>query len=334
MFPLKTSIIVVTLGILFTPFIAKANVFFAYIFRFCTLVYPFYQWFYKKGKNWTTTSEKIAKFSLYFLIWLLAVIGLWLHGMGTKEKDHKPDFIATWNIESNIQKEVEKEEYTKDSSWPTKQQPVSEQDNQYQTPSANAEKYAFHSVVDWDTIKIKDKQNNLYSVRMIWLDAPESTTMRYGYAECFGKEAANHLKKLIGSEKYIHLEEDHTQTATDKYGRLLGYVIVNWVNLNQKMIEDWYGFEYTYNFPYKYQSEFKSAQKTASEKRLWLWDDSACNGERKALESQKSIPVKQIVAPQKQSTSSQKIYHTWKRGGCYYYNDQWKKEYVNHSFCK
>nr|DAW73485.1 MAG TPA: nuclease-like protein [Caudoviricetes sp.] len=32
---------------------------------------------------------------------------------------------------------------------------------------------------------------------MIGLDAPESTTTRYGYAECFGKEAANHLTHLL-----------------------------------------------------------------------------------------------------------------------------------------
>nr|DAW73486.1 MAG TPA: nuclease-like protein [Caudoviricetes sp.] len=54
------------------------------------------------------------------------------------------------------------------------------------------------------------------------------------------------------------------------------------------MIEDGYGFEYTYNLPYKYQSEFKSAQKTASEKKFGLWADSACKGERKAIEDQKT----------------------------------------------
>lgn len=193
--------------------------------------------------------------------------------------------------------------------------------------------FSLLDIVDGDTIKVKS-DNKEYSVRMIWLDAPESSTFRYGYAECFGREASDHLKALLSWVTQIQLETDQTQTSTDKYGRLLGYVIVTWVNLNQKMIEDGYGFEYTYNLPYKYQSEFKSAQKTASEKRLWLWADSACKGERKALESQKSIPVKQIVAPQKQSTSSQKIYHTWKKGWCYYYNSHWKKEYVSHSFCK
>lgn len=43
---------------------------------------------------------------------------------------------------------------------------------------------------------------------------------------------------------------------------------------------------------------------------------------------------KNTTRVQKQSTSSQKIYHTWKRGWCYYYNSHWKKEYVRHSFCK
>nr|DAJ43361.1 MAG TPA: nuclease-like protein [Caudoviricetes sp.] len=159
---------------------------------------------------------------------------------------------------------------------------------------------------------------------MIGLDAPESTTMRYGYAECFGKEAANHLKLLLKDTKEVQIESDLTQTATDKYGRLLGYVVVNGANLNQKMIEDGYGFEYTYNLPYKYQSEFKSAQKIASEKKFGLWADSACKGERKAIEEKE----------EKKPEQAEKVYHRGPKGGCYYFTDKGEKEYVDKDFCK
>ena len=185
--------------------------------------------------------------------------------------------------------------------------------------------YKLVEVVDWDTVRI-EKDGQVVSVRMIGLDAPESTTMRYGHMECFGKEASNHLAQLLSWSSQIDLEADPTQTTTDKYGRLLGYVVVNWTNLNKKMIEDGYGFEYTYNLPYKYQSEFKSAQKTASEKKFWLWADSACKGERIAIDGQKS--------DKKPEANQEKKYHLWPKGGCYYLNDNGEKEYVDKAFCK
>lgn len=185
--------------------------------------------------------------------------------------------------------------------------------------------YTLLEVVDGDTIRVKNSEGKEQSVRMIGLDAPESTTMRYGYAECFGKESANHLKLLLKDTKEVQIESDLTQTATDKYGRLLGYVVLNGVNLNQKMIEDGYGFEYTYNLPYKYQSEFKSAQKIASEKKFGLWADSACKGERKAIEEKEEKKPEQVA---------EKIYHLWPKGGCYYFTDKGEKEYVDKAFCK
>lgn len=184
--------------------------------------------------------------------------------------------------------------------------------------------YTLLEVVDGDTIKVKNSEGKEQSVRMIGLDAPESTTMRYGYAECFGKEAANHLKLLLKDTKEVQIESDLTQTATDKYGRLLGYIVVNGVNLNQKMIEDGYGFEYTYNLPYKYRSEFKSAQKAASEKKFGLWADSACKGERKAIEEKEEKKPEQVA---------EKVYHRGPKGGCYYFTDKGEKEYVDKGFC-
>ncbi len=184
--------------------------------------------------------------------------------------------------------------------------------------------YTLLEVIDGDTIRVKNPEGKEQSVRMIGLDAPESTTMRYGYAECFGKEAANHLKLLLKDTKEVQIEVDPTQTATDKYGRLLGYVVANGANLNQKMIEDGYGFEYTYNLPYKYQSEFKSAQKIASEKKFGLWADSACKGERKAIEEKEEKKPEQV----------EKVYHRGPKGGCYYLTDKGEREYVDKAFCK
>ena len=145
------------------------------------------------------------------------------------------------------------------------------------------EKIELIKVIDWDTVKIKTKKSNEENIRMIGLDAPEKSTTRYWYSECFWKEAANHLTQLLSWIKILEVEYDSTQASTDKYWRILWYLILSWINLNKQMIKDWYWFEYTYNLPYKYQKEFKKAENYARSNNLWLRNANTCNWERKEI---------------------------------------------------
>lgn len=142
--------------------------------------------------------------------------------------------------------------------------------------------YTFLKVIDWDTLKVKNNNEEI-NIRMIGLDAPEKSTTRYWYTECFWNEATNHLNEILSWITTIQIEQDPTQWETDKYWRLLWYVFFSWNNINQKMIEDGYWFEYTYNLPYKYQKEFKKAEKSARLNKLWLWDKNTCNWERREI---------------------------------------------------
>jgi micrococcal nuclease len=142
--------------------------------------------------------------------------------------------------------------------------------------------YTFLKVIDWDTLKVKNNNEEI-NIRMIGLDAPEKSTTRYWYTECFWNEATNHLNEILSWITTIQVEQDPTQWETDKYWRLLWYVFFSWNNINQKMIEDGYWFEYTYNLPYKYQKEFKKAEKSARLNKLWLWDKNTCNWERREI---------------------------------------------------
>ena len=142
--------------------------------------------------------------------------------------------------------------------------------------------YTFLKVIDWDTLKVKNNNEEI-NIRMIGLDAPEKSTTRYWYTECFWNEATNHLNEILSWITTIQVEQDPTQWKTDKYWRLLWYVFFSWNNINQKMIEDWYWFEYTYNLPYKYQKEFKKAEKSARINKLWLWNKDTCNWEKKEI---------------------------------------------------
>ena len=129
-------------------------------------------------------------------------------------------------------------------------------------------------VVDGDTIEVFE--NNLVSkIRLIGVNTPETLDPRKE-VECFGLEASMFLKKELEGKK-VKLEADKTQTDKDTYGRDLRYVFLNETNINKKIIEEGYGFEFTYKKPYVYQEDFKKAEKLAKENKKGLWNKNACN---------------------------------------------------------
>lgn len=131
------------------------------------------------------------------------------------------------------------------------------------------------SVVDGDTIQvlIDDKKE---VVRLIGMNSPELVDPRKP-VECFGKEASDKAKQVLTGTT-VSLEPDSTQSERDKYNRLLRYVwLENNTNFNKLMIAEGYAYEYTYDAPYKYQSEFKQAQREAEASKFGLWADNACS---------------------------------------------------------
>lgn len=132
-------------------------------------------------------------------------------------------------------------------------------------------------VVDGDTIDVYDNGSTI-RVRLIGVNTPETVHPEKA-VECFGKEASTYTtKKLLG--KNVQLETDSSQDKYDTYSRLLAYVYVDGDNFNYSLIYDGYAYEYTYNTPYKYQAEFKAAQRDADANNRGLWNPSACNGKR------------------------------------------------------
>ncbi len=142
------------------------------------------------------------------------------------------------------------------------------------TPAPQANLYTVVSVIDGDTIQvlIDTKKETL---RLIGIDTPETVDPRKS-VQCFGKEASAKAKALL-SGKPVRLESDPTQGERDKYQRLLRYVFLeDGTNFNKLMISEGFAHEYTYNIPYKYQTEFKQAQKEAEAAKKGLWADDAC----------------------------------------------------------
>ena len=141
---------------------------------------------------------------------------------------------------------------------------------------ANAIAVTVKRVVDGDTIHVF-LDNNDVTIRMIGIDTPETVDPRKP-VQCFGKEASNHARQLLNGAT-VYLEIDDSQGDYDKYNRLLSYIwMADGRMFNQVMIAEGYAFEYTYNRPYKYQAQFKDAQRNAQTQQLGLWAPTTCNG--------------------------------------------------------
>ncbi|MCR4328125.1 MAG: thermonuclease family protein [Patescibacteria group bacterium] len=135
--------------------------------------------------------------------------------------------------------------------------------------------YPIVKVVDGDTFSV-DRDGVVQTIRLIGLDTPE-TVHPSKPVECFGQEASNKAKQILSGQR-VKLEQDPTQGELDKYGRILAYAYLeNGSLFNKMMIEDGYGFEYTYTIPYKYQTEFQYAENRARILKNGLWADGVCD---------------------------------------------------------
>lgn len=171
--------------------------------------------------------------------------------------------------------------------------------NEIKSQTSTSEKYyLIVSVVDGDTIKI-NLDGKTITLRLIGLDTPETVDPRKP-VQCFGVEASNKAKELLSGKK-IRIEKDSTQGDLDKYGRTLAYIYLeDGTFYNKYMIEQGYAHEYTYDLPYKYQDEFKKAEKDAQSKQLGLWSSNTCNGDT----TTESPSIKQTTTQTISNTSS------------------------------
>jgi micrococcal nuclease len=138
--------------------------------------------------------------------------------------------------------------------------------------------YTVTKVTDGDTLHVEmDGKDEV--VRLIGINTPETVDPRKT-VECFGKEASARMKEIVGG-KIVRLEYDDSQALRDTYGRLLAYVYLEDEQMvNRKMVAEGYAYEYTYMTPYRYQKDFRDAQRLAQSAGRGLWSESTCNGSK------------------------------------------------------
>lgn len=130
--------------------------------------------------------------------------------------------------------------------------------------------YKVIDVYDGDTL-VANVGGHEVVVRLIGMDTPEVVDPRKP-VQCYGPEASAKAKELLSNKK-IYLEKEASKGNYDIYGRVLAYARFSDGTLyNEKMIKEGYAREYTFNKEkYKYQEEFKDAQKQAKKEIIGLW---------------------------------------------------------------
>lgn len=115
-------------------------------------------------------------------------------------------------------------------------------------------------VSDGDTLKL----SNGKTFRLYGINSPEVKEPYFEEAKAFTQNLV--LNKEVSFEQ----EENYKE---DKFGRMLGYVIVSGVNLNIELIRNGLARVVLYEkrAKIKYQEELLTAEKEAREKRVGVW---------------------------------------------------------------
>ena len=135
-------------------------------------------------------------------------------------------------------------------------------------------------VIDGDTIKLENGE----IVRYLGIDTPE-TVHPSKPVQCFGKEASAKNKELVEG-KLVKLEKDITDR--DKYGRLLRYVWIGDLFINDEFVRQGYAYAYTYPPDVKHNEQFVQAQQEARENNRGLWQSCL---EQEVVEEKLSPPA-------------------------------------------
>ena len=124
-------------------------------------------------------------------------------------------------------------------------------------------------VIDGDTIEIEGNKK----VRYIGINSPEfyrDTTGKKTGEQCFANESYLENKRLVEG-KTIRIEKDVSET--DKYGRLLRFVYIDKIFVNEYLISNGYAKIMTIKPDIKLSQQFKIDEKEAKENDRGLWKE-------------------------------------------------------------
>ena len=114
------------------------------------------------------------------------------------------------------------------------------------------------SVADGDTITVLDAEKVQHKIRLQGIDAPEK------------KQAFGTKSKELMTEKVAGHEVVVTWKEKDRYGRILGEVMLGKRHINLEMVQDGMAWHYV---QYSKSKELTAAEEAARKAKKGLWAD-------------------------------------------------------------
>lgn len=121
-----------------------------------------------------------------------------------------------------------------------------------------------------ETYGAKTGSDGSISVRYLLIDTPETVDPRLDGPQPFGEEASQRTKELL-KEGNITLEFDIGE-KTDRYGRLLAYVYVDGVSVQEILVREGLArVAYVYPPNTRHLDTYKQAEEQAKKEGLGIW---------------------------------------------------------------
>ena len=120
------------------------------------------------------------------------------------------------------------------------------------------------SVADGDTITVLDAEKNQHKIRLQGIDAPEK-------AQAFGAKSKQALYEMVhGKTVQVSFEK------SDKYGRILGKVLLDGQDICHEQIKAglaWHYKKYQNQQPLVDRDDYSASETAAKNEKLGLWSD-------------------------------------------------------------
>ena len=129
----------------------------------------------------------------------------------------------------------------------------------------------FYSSIDGDTAKF-EMNDEIVTVRFLGIDTPE-TVHKQKEEQPYGKEASNFTKDRLENAKTIEIEYDSKSLEIDKYNRILAWIWVDNILLQEELVSNGLAKTYMLQNNYKYAGQLQLAESEAKSEKIGIWSD-------------------------------------------------------------
>lgn len=144
--------------------------------------------------------------------------------------------------------------------------------------------------IDGDTIRA-NINGNKETIRFLAIDTPETKHSTKKEDEKYAKEASEYTCNSLTDAKIVEIEYDPKSDEKDKYNRVLGWIFIDGILLQKKLISLGYAkVKYVYD-DYIYLNELYEEEKFAKENKFGIWSNENDNNIKEELNDNKEKTI-------------------------------------------